>query len=337
MSNPGLEQVRSATAALMQVDPRDVRLTRSATGKYNTTAFAEAPGQEPWVVQIAPPDDPRLHLFYEHRMMRRLPALHEQLRSALATPVAQILAHERLMPEAGGRDVLIQQRLPGVPLSEAPGVDREPVMREVGEFLRKIHTVTGVHYGYPPNIDDNGRETDPPAAAADSWAEAFCRMWDRLINDLTNCGGYSPEEGAAFRQLLEGHRQVFDHPVAPALLHMDVWDQNILVEETSARFTGLVDWDRALYGDPEIEFAVLDYCGVSTPAFWRGYGRPDPRQNSAEAAIRRVFYLLYELQKYIVIRRARQNDPHGGDAFKRRVAQFLHSSGLPLPEALERL
>ena len=28
----------------------------------------------------------------------------------------------------------------------------------------------------------------------------------------------------------------------------------------------------ATLDDPEIEFAVLDYCGVSTPAFWRGFG-----------------------------------------------------------------
>ncbi|OUL36382.1 hypothetical protein BV372_08175 [Nostoc sp. T09] len=56
------------------------------------------------------------------------------------------------------------------------------------------------------------------------------------------------------------------------MLHMDVWFQNILVD-SAGNVTGLVDFDRALWGDPEIEFAVLDYCGISEPAFWRGYGR----------------------------------------------------------------
>ncbi len=47
---------------------------------------------------------------------------------------------------------------------------------------------------------------------------------------------------------------------------MDVWAQNILVD-SMGNVSGLVDFDRALWGDPEIEFAVLNYCGISEPAF----------------------------------------------------------------------
>lgn len=48
-------------------------------------------------------------------------------------------------------------------------------------------------------------------------------------------------------------------------------------------------------GGPEIEFAVLDYRGISEPPFWRGYGLE--RDASPAAQTRRMFYLLYELQK----------------------------------------
>ncbi|WP_256973118.1 aminoglycoside phosphotransferase family protein [Nostoc sp. T09] len=68
------------------------------------------------------------------------------------------------------------------------------------------------------------------------------------------------------------HKRSLDYTESPRLLHMDVWFQNILVD-SAGNVTGLVDFDRALWGDPEIEFAVLDYCGISEPAFWRGYGR----------------------------------------------------------------
>ena len=44
---------------------------------------------------------------------------------------------------------------------------------------------------------------------------------------------------------------------------------------------------------------MLDYCGISTPAFWQGYGRD--RDLSEPAQVRRVFYLLCEIQKYVVI------------------------------------
>ena len=105
---------------------------------------------------------------------------------------------------------------------------------------------------------------------------------------------------------------------------MDVWAQNILADDRG-RLTGLIDWDRACWGDPEIEFAVLDYCGISEPAFWEGYGAE--RDTSPEAEVRRVFYLLYEVQKYIVIRRVRGHDPRRAEAYRRQSLQLAQALG----------
>ena len=101
---------------------------------------------------------------------------------------------------------------------------------------------------------------------------------------------------------------------------MDVWHQNILVNSNS-EVTGIVDWDRGLWGDPEIEYAVLDYCGISEPAFWEGYGKR--RDSSAEARLRQTFYLLYELLKYIVIREGRNNDSPGARRYKEQALTIV--------------
>ena len=80
-----------------------------------------------------------------------------------------------------------------------------------------------------------------------------------------------------------------------------------------------------LVADPEIEFAVLDYCGIGEPPFWEGYGTvPD---QSPEAEVRRVFYLLYEVQKYIVIRRVRSNDAQRADAYRQKSHRLAQSLG----------
>jgi fructosamine-3-kinase len=115
------------------------------------------------------------------------------------------------------------------------------------------------------------------------------------------------------RNLLDLYIEEFDRHVAPRLLHMDVWSQNILVDETG-NVTGLVDFDRALWGDKEIEFAVLDYCGISEPPFWKGYGAQ--RDESASAMIRRQFYLLYEIQKYMPISVWRRQDAISAARYK---------------------
>jgi hypothetical protein len=75
-----------------------------------------------------------------------------------------------------------------------------------------------------------------------------------------------------------------------------------------------------LRGDPEIEFAELDDCGTSEPPFWEGYGAE--RVRSPEAEVRRAFYLLYEVQKSIVIRRVRGNDPVRADAYRTRCLRL---------------
>jgi fructosamine-3-kinase len=138
-------------------------------------------------------------------------------------------------------------------------------------------------------------------------------MWNLLLDDVVDCGAYTPDEAQWMRLLLESNLDHFQHPVVPRLLHMDVWSQNILIGD-GGQVTGLVDFDRALWGDVEIEFAVLDYCGISEAAFWEGYGQR--RDVSHPAMLRRLFYLLYEVQKYMPIRIWRRNDPEGAQRYK---------------------
>ena len=125
------------------------------------------------------------------------------------------------------------------------------------------------------------------------------------------------------RAMPDRYRSAFDREVPSSLLHMDIWHQNILVDG-SGRVTAILDWDRALWGDPEIEFAVLDYCGVSVPEFWVGYGRERPR--TPEAAIRNRFYLLYEVQKYILIRICRRESRAQAERYREMV--FSMAKGL---------
>ena len=72
---------------------------------------------------------------------------------------------------------------------------------------------------------------------------------------------------------------------------------------------------------------MLEYCGVSEPAFWEGYGQ---RRDTSEAAgIRQVLCLLYELQKYIVIRHGGSHDPVSTRGYKQQVMQLANRALLP--------
>jgi len=282
--------------------PGPISVERIRTGKFNTSYFVGT-GIEDLVLRIAPPSD-AVFLFYERAMMRQEPQLHQILRAQTSVPIARIVAFDdsgELIPN----DLILMERLPGQPLTDMPHVDEAHVLRQMGEHLCEAHAVHAEEYGY--------LGAHCPMEPQASWIDAFQVMWGKLIADIVDVGEYDQTEARAMLDLLDRYLSLFDRAVPASLLHMDVWHQNILVDDTG-HVTGVVDWDRGLWGDPEIEFAVLDYCGISEPSFWEGYGQR--RDESPEAQVRQRFYLLYEVQKYIVIRAGRNGDRTGARRYK---------------------
>jgi len=305
-----IEVVKRVVAAHLTAS---VDLAPIATGKFNTSFFITAPDIN-WVLRIALPRD-AVFVFYEKDMMRQESELHALLLDKTSVPVAPIVAYDdsqRLIE----RDYVIMECLPGKPLSEV-ACDYGEVLCQVGAQLAQVHALTADTYGYI-----GAHRPMPPQVR---WVDAFHHMWNRLIDGIVAVGHYDEVESGRCRQLLDRYIELFDREVASSLLHMDIWAQNILVDDADC-VTGIVDWDRALWGDVEIEYAVLDYCGISEPAFWEGYGRR--RDTSSEAQIRQVFYLLYELQQYIIIRQGRSNDAGRARQYKRQVFEIVNRAGL---------
>ena len=297
--------------AHLKADPTSLEFSPIRTGRHNQSYWVES-DQGRFVLRIAPPDEAGF-LFYERRMMRQEPELHTLIQAQTTIPVAEVVGHDFSRTRLD-RDYLLMRALPGAPLNEAVGlgmVQFRQTLRQLGEYLGQLHALTAPEalgregYGY--------LGAHHPMEPQPTWAAAFQVMWHKLIDDVVACGSYTPQEGQMMRDLLDIYLDNFDRPATSSLLHMDVWSQNILVDR-AGNVTGLVDFDRALWGDVEIEFAVLDYCGISEAGFWEGYGRP--RDETPAAMIRRQFYLLYEIQKYMPIRVWRRNNPAAAEQYK---------------------
>jgi fructosamine-3-kinase len=308
--------------AHLDADPQSLRFAPVRTGKHNTSFWVDS-DRGRFVLRIAPPDDAGF-LFYERLMMRQEPDLHALIRAHTSIPVAEVVGHDFSRTRIE-RDYVLMRALPGTPLSNVPGLTRaqfDRALEQVGQYLQQLHALTsGEHLG---NQDYGYLGTHRPMEPQPTWAAAFRVMWNKLLDDVVACGSYTDKEAQLLRDLLELHITHFERPVTASLLHMDVWSQNILVDG-AGNVSGLVDFDRALWGDGEIEFAVLDYCGISEPPFWEGYGTE--RDTSPSAMIRRQFYLLYEVQKYMPIRIWRRNNPGTAARYKQQslalAAQLL--------------
>ncbi len=260
-------------------------------GRFNTSFYVRTTTGPDLVVRIAPSEDAGF-VFYERGMMAQEPEIHTIVRRRTDIPAPRVIVYDdsrSILP----RDTIVLERLPGRAMYARRLTEEavERALEQTGAYLKALHTrCTARQYGY--------LGAHAPMRPADTWRDAFMEMWERLVTDLEGCGVYRPEDADLARQALGENISLFDYSEPASLLHMDVWTQNILTDDEGT-VSGILDWDRALWGDPEIEYAVLSYCGFDTDAFWRGYGgRPNLTD---EANIRRHFYLLYELQKYPVI------------------------------------
>ena len=294
------EKATELVESLLGFEPE--RCESFGAGKFSQTFRVVSHDKKEYVLRIAPPDTV-LQLFYEYRMMRQEPGIHKRLQMETSAPVPPILAHDfsrRLID----RDYLIMPRLEGLPLNgvSLSRAASARAFREWGGYVAGIHRIFDAdnRFGY---LGEHHCMTPQR-----SWREAFKVMYEKELEDILGCGIYSKEQARDAMRLLEDHLDVFDACQTSRLCHGDLWVTNLLVRE-DGEVTGVIDFDRACWGDIEWDLAIAEYCGVTQAAFWEGYGRMI-NTHRGDGAIRRLFYLLYEHQKYIVISMSsRRNDP----------------------------
>jgi len=271
------------------------------------------------IIRIAPPEDAGF-LFYEKNMMAQEPSIHSILLEKTSVPVPRIYFYDN-SKSILDRGFLIMEKLEGTTLSQAYWATkniRNKVFKQMGVLLKEIHQIHEVKYGY---LGEHH-----PMEPQETWWDAFSIMWKKMLRDIYNCKFYTKKEVKRFEALLEQSKSHFQvrEGIPSSLLHMDVWAQNILINK-KGEITGVVDWDRALWGDPEIEFAVLDYCGISYPPFWEGYGLE--RNENLSLRVRDLFYLLYEHQKYIPINVWRRKNLPRAQAYKNDCIRLFSKLG----------
>jgi aminoglycoside phosphotransferase (APT) family kinase protein len=209
-----------------------IAITPISTGKFNTSFFITG-NDISWVIRIAPPHD-SVFIFYEHDIMRQEPGIHAQLLEQTSVPVPHIIVYDDSLTQID-RDFVIMERLDGHPISDV-SCDYNKVLNQVGDILAQTHLQEAEANGY---IGEH-RPMEPQAR----WVDAFHIMWNRLIDGVVEVGHYDEAESTRFRSLLDRHIRLFDRDIPSSLLHMDVWAENILVDDNST-VTGLIDWDRA--------------------------------------------------------------------------------------------
>jgi aminoglycoside phosphotransferase (APT) family kinase protein len=196
-----------------------------------------------------PPDAPGLT--YEVDLLAT-EALFYETAAGLDVPLPRVVH----LGAVGEQQVLVLTVVDGEPVKEAPPADPLALRRDLGGLVARLHTLRGERFGYPQ------------LGLHDTWREAFGAMVAAAYADAHRFGVELPVPADA----LDGPD--LDEVTEPVLVHFDLWDGNLFVDPDASRVAGIIDAERAFWGDPLADFASLPVWGdtESDLPFLEGYG-----------------------------------------------------------------
>jgi aminoglycoside phosphotransferase (APT) family kinase protein len=246
LDQAGLDKLLTAAG----VDPASVTSYDELTEGFFNTVYRIVRSAEDLILKLSP-DPAAPVLSHEHGLIQ---TETEFYRAALGkVPVPEVIH--------AGDDFLLMTALPGTTWSsQGDSLDRPRLRRELGGLLAGLHQITGPRFGYPQK------------GLVGTWSTAFLAMMDDVLRDAARFGVELPRPAEQLRGLVLARKELLDGVRTASLIHFDLWDGNILVED--GRITGLIDGERAFWGDPVAEFVSLTLFGSVDDDLVEGYGGP---------------------------------------------------------------
>jgi aminoglycoside phosphotransferase (APT) family kinase protein len=235
------------------------------------------------ILKAAPPEMPVLR--HEHGLLRTEALLYTLAAERRVGGVPAVI-HD-------GGEFLLMTELPGDPWpvfqDRLTDGQRQRLRGDVGRLVADLHTITGTGFGYPSHA---------LGPLAETWPAAFGIMLDAVLADAESFGARLPHPPDAIRELAAAHADALDEVTTPVLVHFDLWDGNILVDSSSAtpRIGGLIDGERAFWGDPLADFVSLALLSDirQDRAFLEGYRQAGgPVVLDAGSEVRLALYRTY--------------------------------------------
>jgi fructosamine-3-kinase len=176
-------------------------------------------------------------------------------------PVPEVYGHV----SGPGGTYLLLERLPGRHFGEAKLTEagREAVLMQLAEHLARLHMHHGDAYGY----------VMMPGEIEATWLGWFGPRLESNYQDARE--HLSAGARAAIERLLSDLPARLSEPGPTTLVHGDVWQNNLIVDDTDPdhpRLTGFIDGG-AMYTDVEYELAYLQCFGMVGDTFFQHYAQ----------------------------------------------------------------
>ena len=160
-------------------------------------------------------------------------------------------------------------------MKDAPDEVKRDLQRQMGEAVRLIAGIKNDTFG----IVNSGIEFD-------SLHGVVYQLISNVVGDLMGNNEDLGVPGEEILAKLNADKPYFDEVTEPSLVHFDVWANNIIVQDD--RIAGILDWERALWGEPLMEDRFREY-GMN-PDYLEGFGQTE---FSASEQRRLIWYNIW--------------------------------------------
>ncbi|WP_179013817.1 phosphotransferase family protein [Paenibacillus sp. 79R4] len=228
-------------------------------GMYNTAYTLTLNDGKKVVLKVAP-DSSIQSMRYEKGMMRCEVEVLRLLRARGDIPVPEVYYYSGDQTDL---EYFIMEYMSGVTFVKVkkslPQEEREVIEAELGRLNRLINDIEGERFGYYALQEQQGTE----------WPDVLRSMFGGILADARDAGVSLPMTEDEIWSVLDQAQASLEEVKTPCLVHWDLWDGNVFIRD--GRITGLIDCERALWGDYLLEFNFRTVSGQSA-AFLRGYG-----------------------------------------------------------------
>jgi fructosamine-3-kinase len=241
------------------------------------------------VIKIAPPPEIKI-LTYEENIMETEVQVYKILKEKTDVPVPEILSFN-FTHDIINRDYLIMEKLKGIPWnkikSKLSQKQDDQLKYKMGVYAAHINSIVGNHFGY---------FTDFEKSYNNNWKETFVNMIKNVLNDGIELNVELPQTRIEIMDLIEKKAEILEEVKVPQLVHWDLWEGNIfIIEQGYGNYSieGIIDCERALWGDPLIEYEFIN--APTNEAFLKGFekGSNEKFEYSNNLEVRRHLYNVY--------------------------------------------
>jgi aminoglycoside phosphotransferase (APT) family kinase protein len=197
------------------------------------------------VLKVSPMKDIKV-MRYEKNIMDTEVFVLNKLNSIQGIPAPKVLFYDN-SGELIESKYFFMEYIEGIPLSkirEKLTVEQySSISSQVARCMKKINDINGDYFGCISQ--EEKRFT--------TWKEAFLYMINELLEDARDADvslpfGYDRIYDLIYRQI-----SILDEVHTPSLVHKDLWEGNIFIDPKTMEVNGIIDCERALFGDPLLD------------------------------------------------------------------------------------